>query len=322
MTWKVRGRSSSQTPEPASTPMPSATTSSITALRRAALRARAMRAHRLVRERDQHQRRRADDEQEDAEVEQERARHVQLAESGRSTCATCDVRNGCANSQAPAPVAAASSSPKPIQRTGRSARRSSTQRVPPAMYCRMSAIASAMPGDKAAAGQVVAAQQQVEREHADRRRTCQRMMHAGHEQCPSRGGRARSARCCCAGGSMLSRAGRKRRSSEKTASATDAEHGDLAQRIEAAEIDEDHVDDVGAAALADRRARRRTATIVSRQRPRHHRVGKRREAAARGHGDREIAQPARQRGARAGPASSDTARASAASAARAASTPS
>ena len=29
----------------------------------------------------------------------------------------------------------------------------------------------------------------------------------------------------------------------------DAEHGDLAQRVEAAEVDQDHVDDVGAAAL-------------------------------------------------------------------------
>ncbi len=66
-------------------------------------------------------------------------------------CATCDVRNGCANNHAPAPVAAATASPMPISRTGRSAIRSSTQRVPPAMYCRMNATASAMPGGEAAA---------------------------------------------------------------------------------------------------------------------------------------------------------------------------
>ena len=54
---------------------------------------------------------------------------------------------------------------------------------------------------------------------------------------------------CCSGGSTLSRAGRKRRSSAKTVSADDAEHGDLAEGVEAAEVDQDDVDDVGAAAL-------------------------------------------------------------------------
>ena len=81
ITWKVRGRSRSQTPEPASTPMPRARTSSIRPPAGAlARRDRPVRAPRLVRERDQHQAGRADHEQEHAEVEEERGRHVQLAE--------------------------------------------------------------------------------------------------------------------------------------------------------------------------------------------------------------------------------------------------
>ena len=83
MTWKVRGRSSSQTPEPARTPMASETMSSITRLprrdgrrgcRAAGRRGGAVAADGLVGQRDQHQQRRADDQGEDAEVEEERAR--------------------------------------------------------------------------------------------------------------------------------------------------------------------------------------------------------------------------------------------------------
>ena len=61
--------------------------------------------------------------------------------------------------------------------------------------------------------------------------------------------RRRSGRAAAPGTSTLSGAGRKRRSSAKTVERHDAEHGDLAQGVEAAEVDQDDVDDVGAAAF-------------------------------------------------------------------------
>ena len=47
------------------------------------------------------------------------------------------------------------------------------------------------------------------------------------------------------------------------------EHGDLAQRVEAAEVDEDHVDDVGAAAFGVG-ALQEVLRDGVRERPRHH----------------------------------------------------
>ena len=83
ITWNVRGRRINQTPEPASMPMPRASmistivprplerSQAATAL--AAAR-HAVTAHGLMRDRDQHQDGRADDQREDAKVEQKRAR--------------------------------------------------------------------------------------------------------------------------------------------------------------------------------------------------------------------------------------------------------
>ena len=62
ITWKVRGRSSSQTPELARTPMRERDDElhQASVCRRAAARGGAVAAHRLVRQRDQDQRGRAD----------------------------------------------------------------------------------------------------------------------------------------------------------------------------------------------------------------------------------------------------------------------
>ena len=57
------------------------------------------------------------------------------------------------------------------------------------------------------------------------------------------------AKALCGIGSRLSGAGRNRRSSEYTEIATAAEDRDLAERVEAAEVDEDHVHHVGPAAF-------------------------------------------------------------------------
>src|SRR5688572_26065147 len=136
---------------------------------------------------------------------------------GSVTCAVCEVRKGCAKSQEPAPVAAASSSPAPIQRSGRMARRASAQRTPPAMYCRITPMVSAIPATKPPPGRLWPRSS----------RYAASSMVAGKMRRMITAGTVRSspsvwALCCarCASGSMLSRAGRKRRRSEYTTIAT------------------------------------------------------------------------------------------------------
>jgi hypothetical protein len=66
----------------------------------------------------------------------------------------------------------------------------------------------------------------------------------------------------------------------------DAEHDDLAEGVEAAEVDQDYVDDVGAAS-----SRLRLSQVVFGDRcevARHHREGERADAAARDHGNRPV----------------------------------
>ena len=71
----------------------------------------------------------------------------------------------------------------------------------------------------------------------------------------------------------------------------DAQHRDLAEGIEAAEIHQDHVDHVGAAAVRQRALDEVRGDRVA-LRPRQHRVGQRRHAAAGGHGHQQVAQAA------------------------------
>ena len=263
MTWKVRGRSSSQTPEPVSTPMPMARMSSITrsSVRRCARRRRAARrrADRLVREGDQDQHRGADDEAEHAEIEEERAGQRHLADQRqldilRSTRSGTDSRTA----RTPAPVERGEQQADADPATGRMRSRSSTQRVPPAMYCRMKADRHGDARHEAAARQVVAAQEEVDGQHDDDREQPvhdDRRAPAGSRPIVSpdlavRLGLVEGVLDAL----LLGRLDAVRRRPEaaqqrEDGQRDDAEDGDLAQRVEAAEVDEDDVDDVGAAAF-------------------------------------------------------------------------
>ena len=171
MTWKVRGRSSSQTPEPVEHADASrATISSMRWL------------HRLVRKRDQDQRRwRPPPARRRPGRTANALGRCSSPSSGSSTCAVCEVRNGCAKAQAPAPVAPASSRPAPIQRD----RPDRQPLLGPARAAghvlQDDRDREGQAGDEAAARQVVAAQQQVDREHAGHREH-QAHDHRRHQQ--------------------------------------------------------------------------------------------------------------------------------------------
>ena len=179
ITWKVRGRSSSQTPEPASTPIASARTSSIMRSPSSAAGAGASAgaapraAERLVGEGDQDQHGGADDEREDAEVEQERGgERAPRRCSGRSSVPR-SARSGTDSRRARRPARCAAAQQQAERRSSAadgSRSRASTQRVPPAMYCRMKRDRQRDPGREAAARQVVAAQEAGRaRQHDDHR---------------------------------------------------------------------------------------------------------------------------------------------------------
>jgi hypothetical protein len=167
-------------------------------------------------------------------------------------------------------VASASSRPVAIQRVGSRCRcASSTQRVPLTHVLRDEGDGHHQPGDEAAAGLVVAAHEEVEGEQrwppAAAAAPAPPAPSGSPAPCPAPsrvdqvGRRSGGTASCCGGSSITSRGGRKRRSSAYTVSADDAQHGDLAQRVEAAEVDQHHVDDVGAAALGQRASRGRRA---------------------------------------------------------------
>ena len=71
-----------------------------------------------------------------------------------------------------------------------------------------------------------------------------------------------------------------------------AEHGDLADGVEGAEVDEHDVDDVGAASLRQRAAQEERRDAVRRG-PGQHRVGERREPAAGADREQQIARAPR-----------------------------
>lgn len=115
--------------------------------------------------------------------------------------------------------------------------------------------------DKAAAGQVVAAQQQVDR-HQHRHRQQQPHQHGRNHHRPGRQRRLGVRRRPLAGlvdrrhavllallMRQLDAFGRRTEAAQQRVDRQchDAEHGDFAQGIEAAEIDQDHVDHVGPA---------------------------------------------------------------------------
>ena len=192
MTWKVRGRSSSQTPEPASTPMPSARMSSIRRLPRAPAPARrrgrpaparpARAAHRLVGERDQHQHGGADHQREDAEVEQQRAGQRHLADQRQLGIGEVGGEEGMAER----PGAGAGAG-REQQADADPAQRADPQAVlDPAgaagHVLQDEGDRHRQPGREAAARQVVAAQQQVDRDDADDRE--QQLHDDGRDQQP------------------------------------------------------------------------------------------------------------------------------------------
>ena len=125
-------------------------------------------------------------------------------------------------------------------------------------------------GGKAAAGQVVAAQEQVERQHDDDREQPLHD-HGRHQQVVADrvaglavGLRLVSvlARCCCGELDALGR--RPETAQQRVDRERDhAEDGDLAQRVEAAEVDEDHVDDVACRRLPHRPFSRKKREMVS-----------------------------------------------------------
>ena len=231
MTWKVRGRSSSHTPEPASTPMPSATTSlhhrlpaaseRVGSAPRLASARRRGGAHRLVRQRDQDQHRGADHQRKTPRSKKSALGRGTSPRSGRSTYAMWEVRKGWPNSQAPSPVAGASSRPTPIQRTGRIRAVLHPARAA-GHVLQDEGDGHGDAGDEAAARLVVAAQEQIDGRRADHREQQphdQRRDQHGSRRAVSpccRAGRARRSAFwarCCSGTAMLSGAGRKRRSS-------------------------------------------------------------------------------------------------------------
>ena len=183
------------------------------------------------------------------------------------------------------PVAAASSRPSadPAHRQDAQPRpRPSACR--PAMYCRMKAIAMAMPAAKPPPGR---SWPRRNRKSASTTITGNSQLHdhARDQQVVDErvagpavrlGVVDRRSGCAAARASpMLSGAGRKRRSRAKTVKRDDAEHGDLAERVEAAEVDQDHVDDVGAAAFGIGALDESSCEIAVGQRPRHDRIGER-----------------------------------------------
>ena len=141
ITWKVRGRSTSQTPErgrarrwrarsrlPSAAPSAAAISAAPRGLRR---------AHRLVGQRGEDQQRRADHHGEHADVEEQRAGQVDVAEQRQRRYARCGWSGTDSRTPArPAPVTSASSRPTrdPAQRA-QAACCASTHCVPATMYC-------------------------------------------------------------------------------------------------------------------------------------------------------------------------------------------
>ena len=71
-----------------------------------------------MRERNEREDGRADDDEEHAEIKQEHAREVELSDDRQRAMKMCEVRKGYPAIHAPAPVSVASNSPVAIQRTG------------------------------------------------------------------------------------------------------------------------------------------------------------------------------------------------------------
>ena len=165
----------------------------------------------------------------------------------------------------------ASSSPAPIQRSGLIRRRASTHCVPPIMYWMIIAIDTVSPAAKPPPGRSWPRSKQEERDHADHRE--QQPREDGGDQQPVRDGvpllAVRPRDVIGALVALLLRdvdavGGRAEAPQQRIDGQRHrAEHGDLAQGIEAPEIDQDHVDDVGAAAFAVGPLQEVAAQIVS-----------------------------------------------------------
>ena len=285
MTWKVRGRSSSQTPdadEHADREREHALPSAVSSVAPAPASAGAARAQRLVGDGDEDQHRRADHQQEDAEVEQQRGGEGHLADqrqldvAGRGWSGT-DSRTARRPSRSP---------PRPEPEADPAHRQDAQPVLDPRTFAaeilQQEGDRQRDAGGEAAARQVVAAQEQIGRQHDDRRE------HPAHDdrRAPP-GSRAACRRGCGPRRSsssaswialLLGQADALVRRAEaaqqrEDRQRDDAEHGDLAEGVEAAEIDEDDVDDVGAAALGigvleepGRRRRGRAASSSPRRR--------------------------------------------------------
>ena len=243
-------------------------------------------------ERDQQQAGGADDEREDAEVKEECAGQVQLAEKRHIELG--GVRSQERMRKQPGTGARGDGEQQP--------RADPAQRPDPKAVLRRARAAGHVlqdhahrqrdPGDEAAAREVVAAEQEIQGEQADGGKH-EAHDHRRHQQVLGDAGRALLAL-------LLGRLDAFSRGTEAAQKGihrhrNHTEHGDLAEGIQAAEVDDDHIHHVRSAAawisLRDKEAGNR----VIGQRPSHHSVRKRGEARARSNCDYRVEEPARRR---------------------------
>ena len=154
ITWKVRGRSTSQTPAPPSTPMTSASTSfhqvapAVSDASEIRCRLRCARMDwwaSAVRMRSVAPTTTA----EHAEIEEGRARQVHVTDQRQRDVRGVGREEGIAERDRAEPGARREQqAPKPIQRVGLSRVRASTHRVPATRYCMRNAIATTRPATK------------------------------------------------------------------------------------------------------------------------------------------------------------------------------